>query len=142
MIRRMLTFIKRFLYYGYHGAKYTSDYDAECLHSLIYAHMMRVNDFMHNPKLTHLLWNSDAQNKPMRQLREFVELSKRMHTNDLSGYFRTELRNSHEEFVIGLENPEYRKKYLITLKKDAMIRKGLVDRYWHLLRYRVPHFWD
>lgn len=144
-IRQLYIFIVRFCYYGYHGAKHTADYDANCVHSLIQAHMVRVNRFMHSPKQTHLVWNSNSDNKDMRLLREFTELSKRFSAEGV-GYNMSKLfdkyQDSPRESLDRLNDPEFRKESKIASNKDQLVRKGLEDRYWYLLRYKVPGFWD
>jgi len=147
-ITNFLTFVKRFLYYGYHGAKFTTDYDAEGIHDLIYAHIKRVSDFMHDPNLTHLEWNSDPNNKDMRRLKELLELADRKRKDYSVGFYVNkvfeEVRSSGKKISIfdRFNNPEFRKELNIARKKDRMVRKGIEDRYWYLLREKVPSFWD
>ena len=145
-ITNFLTFVKRFLYYGYHGAKFTTDYDAEGVYHLIYAHIKRVSDFMHDPSMTHLEWNSNPNNKDMRLLREFEELSRRKSVDSITGYYTglvfDEVREQGGYIFDMLQKQEYRKKFFTARKKDDMIREGLEDRYWYLLRHKVPNFWD
>lgn len=146
-IRRLYTFVVRFCYYGYHGAKYTYDFDAESLHNLIYAHMVRVNKYMHDDDLTHLVWNSNRDNKDMKLLREFTELSRRLRFDTQVGHYLDELFSKKSplellELMGTRRSDEYMKKFAIARKKDALIKKGLEDRYWYLLRYKVPGFWD
>lgn len=143
-MKRLYTFIVRFFYYGYHGAKYTADWDASCLHELIYAHMKRVNKFMHDDDLTHLMWNSNRDNKGMRLLREFTELSKRLKYDTMVGDNLSKLFKEHPSRIL-MNEPrpkEILKMFKIARKKDEMVRKGLEDRYWYLLRYKTPEFWD
>ena len=144
-IIELITFIKRFCYYGYHGARYTRDYDAQGIHHLIYAHIRRVKRFMHNPKLTHLQWNSDPQNRDMRLLREFEELSKRM-SEDSVGHFLSEVCKEYGPWdgmsLKGMNDLGFKKKIRIAIKKDSMKKKGEIERYYYLLEHKVPHFWD
>lgn len=145
-LSRLLTFVKRFCYYGYIGAKHTYDFDAAGIHTLIEAHISRVSDFMHDSNATHLLWNSNPKNKDMKRLRELKELSKRMVESELSvgPNFKKVCDKYKEEGNIfsRINNPEYKKEARLAIKKDSMIHKGLEDRYWYLLRYKTPHFWD
>lgn len=145
-IRSLLTFVKRFCYYGYHGAKYTYDFDASGIHTLIHAHISRVNDFMHDPNSTHLLWNSNPQNRDMKLLREFTELSRRLSDKYDVGYNWNQVYNKYSNdrgrFIDRINDPEYRKESRIARKKDEMIKRGLEDRYYYLLRNKVQTWWD
>lgn len=143
-IRSLYIFIVRFFYYGYHGAKYTADWDANCLHELIYAHMKRVNKFMHDDDLTHLMWNSNRDNKGMRLLRELTELSERLRSDSLVGYNLGLLYNEFRPVLnFGQDRSDIdKKRFEIARKKDRVVRKGLEDRYWYLLRYKAPEFSD
>jgi len=146
-LRQYFLFIKRFFYYGYRGAKHTYDYDAVSgIDALTYAHISRVSDFMHDSKLTHLMWNSDVNNKDMRLLREFTELSRRRADGDSTGYYWSEhyrqITKDGSNYFDVFNEDSYKKLARIAMKKDAVIKKGLEDRYWYLLRYKVPGFWD
>jgi len=147
-LQQYIIAIKRFCYYGYHGSRYTYDFDASGIHDMIYAHISRVEAFMHNPKLTHLMWNSNPQNKNMRLLRELKELSRRIKDGYCVGRYTSEVFDSYRKENGSLMNllqerpPRFSKELKIARKKDAMIRKGLEDRYWFLLRYKAPEFWD
>ncbi len=146
-IRRLFTYIKRFYYYGKIGASETYDFNGSCIHTLIHAHISRVSDFMHDPKATHLVWNSNPQNKLMRQLREFTELSRRHVEGEYSvGHYTKIVFDKHRPKKVSLigklNDPRIRKEFRIAAKKDLMIKKGLEDRYYYLLRYVVPSFWD
>ena len=143
-IKQIINYIKRFYYYGKIGASRTYDFDSAGIHTLINAHMERVSKFMHNPDLTYSLWNSDPSNKRMRQLREFVELSRRV-SADEAGYFHTQVYEKWDRdgsFTFMLNNPEYRKEALRAIKKDNRIRRQLEERYYYLLKNVVPNFWD
>lgn len=145
-MRKLFTFIQRFCYYGYHGAKNTYDFEALGIHYLIHAHIKRVSEFMHNPSNTHLEWSVDKNCRGMRQLRELVELSKRIATDDVGDNFnklfeeRVKTGQGLSFLLNGMDG--FKKESLIAMRKDKMIKKGLEDRYWHLLRYKVPKFWD
>ena len=147
-ISRIFTFVKRFLYYGYHGAKHTVDFNAHGIHDLIYAHIKRVKEFMYDPNLTHLEWNSNPNNKNMRLLRELEELSRRVSEDYSVGFYVNRVFDKHRSsekrisILDRFNNPEFRKELNIARKKDTMIKKGLDDRYWYLLREKVPYFWD
>jgi len=144
-VSQLYTFVIRFCYYGYHAAKYTRDYDANGVHVLINTHLKRVSKFMHNPKLTHLKWSEDLDGTPMRQLREVTKLSKIVADDNVGHHFS----DLHDEqilkglsFLERLNDPEYKRKASIAIMKDRRARKGLEDRYWKLLRNKVPGFWD
>jgi len=138
----MILRIIKFFYYGYYGAKYCVDYDAMSIHSLIYFHMKRVQKFMKSDK-THLVWNYDDNSKLMRKLDEFVELSKRMHKNELECYYNFGLINLPFDSIIDARNNAgYMKKFKIALKKDNMVSKVQKERYYKMLKHYVPMFWD
>ena len=146
-IRAAIRFIKRFCYYGYHGAKHTVDFDASSMDHLIYAHIKRVNDFMHDPTRTHLLWNSKPENRRMRLLREFTELSARRTDKYEVGYYFSQhcnkwSGNGRRDIFDRINDPQYRKESKIAMRKDNMKKRGEEDRYYYLLRHLVPTFWD
>ena len=144
-MKRLINYIKRFCYYGYHGATHTRDYDANGIHSLINAHMKRVSKFMHNPKLTHLKWSENHDGTPMRQLREVTKLSEIIADDDVGQHFSIlhgEQLAEGFSFLDRMNDPEHSKKAHKAIKKDRMAKEGLEDRYWKLLRYKLPGFWD
>ena len=98
-VLRSYHFIVRFLYYGKIGATKTYDFDSSGIDTLIHAHISRVNDFMHDPKQTHLVWNSDPQNRRMRLLREFTELSKRK-DEDKCGYYFSQIFEKYGDDIL------------------------------------------
>jgi len=138
-------FIIRFIYYGYHGAKYTRAYDASGSHSLIYAHMKRVKKFMNSDK-THLLWNDKPDNKPMRVMAEFTELAKRMSDNEMTTYYNyRKFKAKYPNYnVLSSSNrdPKIQKEVKLAFKKDRAISKQLTDRYFYLLENKMASFWD
>ena len=145
-IKQIINYIKRFYYYGKIGASRTYDFDSAGIHVLINAHMERVSKFMHNPDLTNSLWNSDPNNRRMRQLREFVELSRRVIGNE-AGYFHTQVYEKWDRDKDGLisfmiNNEEYRKEALRAIKKDNRIRRQHEERYYYMLKNVVPNFSD
>lgn len=144
MIHRIYTFIKRFVYYGYHGAKYTRDYDANSVDALIYCHMKRVSDFMHSPNKTHLLWNDSPDTKGMKRLREFTELAKRRTENDFNDYYYyLKFTEEHPDYEpLDFNGNKYRKQMRLAFKKDRIIADGLEKRYWYMLQKYLPGFWD
>jgi hypothetical protein len=147
-VLRLYHFVERFLYYGYHGAKYTRAYDASGSHSLIYAHMKRVKKFMNSDK-THLLWNDKPDNKLMRQLAEFTELARRMSENEMKTYvnyhkFKAKYPDYNIISRLSSENrdPKIEKEIKLAFKKDRAISKQLTDRYFYLLENKMASFWD
>lgn len=137
--------IEKFIYYGYYGSM-CWDFDANCINTLIYAHMKRVNKFMNSNK-THLLWNNRIDTKGMRLLAEFTELSKRMSENELRSYtFYGKVREKFPEetktLLFNSENKEFKRLMRIAFKKDRAICEQLTERYYYLLKKEVPGFWD
>jgi len=137
--------VEKFIYYGYYGTKCV-DFDALSIHTLIHAHMVRVNDHMRSNH-THLDWNSNNNTGLMRKLAEFTELSRRMADNEFNDlyYFGKELdKIDSGDWLdrINKTSPEQRKKELTAHKKDDMIQKQHLDRYYYMLREFVPRFWD
>lgn len=145
MIHRLYLFITKFFYYGYAGTKCV-DYDASCIHTLIYAHMKRVKKFMYSDK-THLMWNNNVNNKDMRRLAEFVELSRRMSEHEMQAYYNmSKVREAFPKFDITElfedKDTDYKKAVRSALKKDRINVAQLKKRYYTLLEERVPRFWD
>jgi len=136
-MKNWIEFIVRFCYYGYYGAKYTRDYDADGIHSLIYAHIKRVRAFMESED-THSVWNSSGDTRGMRQLREFEELSRRYHENELeSYYFMVKCKNAKLS-----TDSNFREDMARAIEKDRKVSEGLKERYWYLLNNKVSGFWD
>lgn len=147
-VLRLYHFVERFLYYGYHGAKYTRAYDASGSHSLIYAHMKRVKKFMNSDK-THLLWNDKPDNKLMKVMAEFTELARRMSENEMATYvnyhkFKAKYPDYNIISRLSSENrdPKIEKEMKLAFKKDRAISKQLTDRYFYLLENKMASFWD
>ena len=147
-IRNFFLFIKRFCYYGYIGASKTYDFEAHGIHTLIHAHMVRVKRFMNSDK-THLLWNDKPDNKGMKKLAEFTELSKQMAEDEMRpNYYWLQIYN--EQNANGLdyfdrinESTEADKKRCgLAFKKDNMISKQRLERYYYMLEKYTPGFWD
>ncbi len=136
----------KFFYYGYHGSK-CYDFDAGCIHTMIYAHMKRVNKFMHSDN-THLMWNSDPDTKGMKRLREFTALSKSMSENELHNYyfygkFKEKYPSSDIFDMIGEERDTRKRRAMsLAFKKDRMVEAGKRERYWYMLGKYVEGFWD
>jgi len=142
---RIYLYITKFFYYGRIGANCV-DYDANCIHDLIYAHMKRVNNFM-NSGDTHLVWNNNPNTKGMRLLAEFTELSKRMSENELRSYaFYGKVKEKYPEeakdFMFLTKNKELKKAMRVAFKKDRQVCEQLTERYYYLLKKEVPGFWD
>ena len=142
---RIYLTVSKFIYYGYAGTKCV-DFDASCIHNLIYAHMNRVSKYMNSDK-THLVWNNDPTTKGMRKLAEFTELSRRMAENEMRDYhFYGEVKKKYPsksfEDMFGKKDPEYKRLIGIAFKKDRNVVDGLVKRYYHLLEKEVSGFWD
>jgi hypothetical protein len=147
-ILRLYHSVVRFFYYGYHGAKYTRDYDANGSHSLIYAHMKRVKKFMNSDE-THLLWNDKPDNKGMKLLAEFTELARRMGENDMSSYYNYhKFKAKYPDYdIIGRLSSENRdrsieKEMRLAFKRDREISSQLTKRYYYLLENKMASFWD
>ncbi len=143
-IYRLYLRLTKFFYYGYYGSKYCVDYDSGCIHSLIYAHMRRVEKFMLSDN-THLDWNSDPNSKDMRRLKEFVELSRRMfNSGDIiihnNYYFNQYVKNNPQTKLFDFQGEN--KGLAKALEKDRIISKSQTERYWHLLNNKLEHFWD
>lgn len=144
--------IEKFIYYGKVGTS-CHDFDANSIHTLINAHIKRVERFMKSDNTT-LVWNSDENTRQMKLLREFSELCTRMcDSMDMQDdYFFGKVLESHERpKLVQTENSKfyrretteaYRKASKIAIKKDDMRAKHLLDRYYYLLQHKVPGFWD
>ena len=147
-ILRLYHSVVRFFYYGYYGAKYTRDFDANGSHSLIYAHMKRVKKFMNSDE-THLVWNDKPDNKGMRVMAEFTELARRMSENEMATYvnyhkFKSKYPDYDLISRLGSEDrdPSIEKEMSLAFKKDRAISKQLTDRYFYLLENKMASFWD
>jgi len=141
---RIYLFITKFFYYGYIGASNCFDFDAHSIHILIYAHIKRVNKYMKSSK-THLEWNNDENNKNMRRLAEFTELSRRMKSCEMKDfYFFTKVLDDYRshEFFNRIKDINYKKRAKVALKKDQMKTDQLTKRYYAMLEKYVPGFWD
>ncbi len=150
---RVIHYIEKFIYYGKVGANNCWDFESHSIHTLTYYHMKRVQKFMHSDK-THLMWNSHSKTGLMKKLDEFVELSRRMDKNEMDDhYFFSKTREEAENKfgTRGLFNIQYpddktkiywEKKISRAMKKDDMIKKQRLDRYYYLLQHTVPGFWD
>jgi len=138
--------IEKFIYYGRVGSK-CWDFDANCIHDLIYAHMKRVHKFMNSDK-THLTWNDNPNNKGMRKLAEFTELSKRMSENEMKTYVnydRVKKRYPAKD-VLDIfsrsEDSTYKRDISRAFAADQKIVDERLKRYYHLLEKDVRGFWD
>lgn len=150
---KIIHYIEKFFYYGKIGADSCWDFESHAIHNLVYAHMKRVKKFMHSDQ-THLMWNSDPKNGLMRKLDEFTELARRMSHNEMDDHYhfskaREEVRTLYGEkdfFNINYPNDKIRKKcekrISIAMKKDDMIKKERIDRYYYLMQHVAPGFWD
>lgn len=142
--RRIYNYIDKFIYYGFHGAK-TYDYETHSSYYLMYVQIKRVRKFMDSDK-THLMWNSDGNNKGLiRKLYEFEELLKRKYENDLTSYYY--IRKFHDQYRHislrkGLNELLRSKEYKLASKKDAMVSKGLEQRFKYMLDHYLEMFWD
>ena len=145
-VLRLYHFGERFFYYGYHGAKYTFDFDASGSHNLIYAHMKRVKKFMNSDK-THLLWNDKSDTKLMRVLAEFTELCKRMSDDEMATYYNyNKFKAKYPDYniidILNEKDESIKKEIRLAFKRDRAIAKQLTDRYYYLLENKMPAFWD
>jgi hypothetical protein len=148
-------YIEKFFYYGKIGASQCYDFDAGSIDTLIHAHMVRVQKFMHSDS-THLMWNSDKNyGSLMKKLDEFVELSRRASNNELDSIYNfskvsDEVRKIYGDKNLLLTREEYykgdydywSKKKRLAIKKDQKVTKAQKERYYYMLQHYVPRFWD
>jgi len=147
-IKNFFLYIKRFFYYGRIGASRTRDYDANGIHELIHAHMVRVKRYM-NSRDTHLVWNDKPDTRGMRLLAEFTELSRRMAEDGMQthyywGIIYNESLESGECYFDKMNNrsEEESRRTKVAFKKDSMVTKCQLERYYYLLEKNVDGFWD
>lgn len=143
-IEKIYHFIKRFIYYGYHGAKHCEDYDSHGIHALIHAHICRLERFMSNPNNTHTMWTTKQNKGLFRKLKELKELSRRYRDDTYYvGYFTRKVLEKYRDPTKFLSYPNMNRKELrVAFKKDDRIRKAFEDRYFELLQKYAPMFWD
>ena len=150
---KLINYCEKFYYYGKIGASNCYDFESHGIYDLIYAHMKRVKKHMHSDK-THLVWNSNSKNGLMRKLDEFTELSKRMSYNEMDDHYNFTKTREEAENAYGMKNffninypnektkDKWDKKIRIVMKKDDMIKKERINRYYYLMKNVVPRFWD
>ncbi len=150
-MRRLLSYISKFFYYGYHGAENCVDYCASGVYAMEYAHLKRVTKFMKSDK-THLVWNSKDKGL-RRKLEELTELSRRMRDTDGENiyYFSKVMREQDmlferkNFFTVDYPSEEvkkyWKKRMKRAMKKDRDLSRQRIERY-HELRKLIPKFWD
>lgn len=81
----------RMLYWGWH-MRDSYDFDAQTLYEMTYRKLDRVYYVMKNHG--HLMWNSNENNRLMRELREARELARRMWQDeyDMKAFYEIEKR--------------------------------------------------
>ena len=151
-MKRILTYLTKFFYYGYHGAKNCYDFDAWGVYALEHAHLKRVYKFLSDPDKTFAVNNGDPNSKSMRRLREYLELCnfmaeggeyfentiKVMERYQWSGY----MFPNKDKTLYTFEPPKsYRKEMKIAREFDAGITNQRRERYEYLRR-RLGQWWD
>jgi hypothetical protein len=137
--------IEKFIYYGRVGSK-CWDFDANCIHDLIYAHIKRVHEYMNSSK-TNSVWNDKQDTKPMRKLAEFKHLSKMMAENEMryyENYNKVKLKYPDKTGMMAItsECPQYKRDIRRAFKLDQKVVDERLKRYYNLLEVDVPGFWD
>lgn len=138
---------KRFIEYGKLSFE-TYDHDASSVYDVIHFQLKRTSDFMHSDN-TWTMWTTDHNSRPMRELREVVELSRRLKENDYNENWLKVYNKKKEKYDLFLSwdlPEEERKQYYIesnrAIKKDSQLAKSHRKRLFHLLNKRIDFWWD
>lgn len=117
---------RRMLFWGWH-MRWSWDFDAQTLYKMLQLKLSRLNYVFENHG--HCVWNSDRDNKRMRELREMIELFKRL--------FEDEYQiKAYEESL-----KDCLKRY-DSYKKWESLRKQHKERAFYLLKKNIDILWD
>lgn len=150
-IKEFFRKIYRFYYYGKVGMN-CQPYDANCIDDLILAHIKRVEAFMDSDS-THTLWSS-KEHGLKRKLREFRHLCElKVQYDDFNDHY--EFNKVYDAFGprkwVDIGNgmsqlepyPEEKEKSVRqAMRLDRMRAEQRRKRYYRMLSYYLPRFWD
>ncbi len=144
----------RMIYWGWH-MRWNWDFDALTIYDMLYRKLDRLYKEMRDN--SHLDWNSDENNRRMRELREARELARRLMNNDydMKAFYEVEerygeLKTWSEYLTNGLyryhsewpNDKEARKFYRRRDKHWLRVHKLHKNRFFELLNRNIEQWWD
>jgi len=157
-VRIKYEMLGRMLFWGW-NMRNSYDFDAHTIYDMLYLKLDRLYDLFENH--SHLMWNSDTQNKDMRRLCEARGLAKKLSKCDCYMRHYMKVRNTYRyedqgdnsawyTELVGYRydnNKTISKEYFRRLSKSAMKldsaeMKTDKDRLFKLLSDKIDQWWD
>lgn len=154
MLNSIIESIKRFFYWGW-KLRHSYDFDAHSIYPMLQLKLERVyNEMLNN---SHLVWNSDPNNKQMRKLKEAGLLAERLSSDryELKAFTDTEEKFGYSRTWKKLDNGmlSYKSKWVKNDKLGGLyfksrityysnLRKAELKRFHHLLERYTSNWWD